>query len=435
MKNTNKKSGFRQYSRAFTLVELLVVIAIIGMLVALLLPAVQAARESARRMSCNNNLKQLTLTVHTFHDSNNRFPASSFDPIAGSLNIRRCGMFPLLLPYMEQSVLYSAMMGRGGNVAYDEAGQDLQYTILTRAEGGVLIDTFLCPSDAAGKSRFPKGTGARQPDGTYLAFSNYRACRADLAGNDSNNYFRLPNLDDKSWNDIQAENGDCQVPFTTPQYNMPRSWVRAYAFVGNLGMVASGSGTTNTIAFSEGLIGKDSGGPGGTYKDMVAQVDFVCHYTGAPQSCLGLQGSRGLFSNASQPIHSDYNQFLGRRIWDNAPAAYSFHSLLPPNSPSCAQNTQNVPNDRVWISESSNHPGGVNVSFLDGSVRNIGDGIETKNLHRRVNDNPTQITLGCNCQITLDGTPEYPVDGSGIFSYGVWAELGAVNSRETIPSL
>jgi len=90
--------------RGFTLVELLVVIAIIGILVALLLPAVQAAREAARRMSCSNNLKQLGITIHNYHDTFKVFPAN-FD---GSLNQGRISFSWIVhsLPFMEQGPLY-----------------------------------------------------------------------------------------------------------------------------------------------------------------------------------------------------------------------------------------------------------------------------------------------------------------------------------------
>lgn len=106
--------GTRRRPQGFTLVELLVVIAIIGILVALLLPAVQAAREAARRMECSNKLKQIALASHNFHDTYKRFPVGIVGPgvnmPTGTTGDHAfTGALVYLLPYLEQQALYDRL--------------------------------------------------------------------------------------------------------------------------------------------------------------------------------------------------------------------------------------------------------------------------------------------------------------------------------------
>ncbi|MBP3558152.1 MAG: DUF1559 domain-containing protein [Thermoguttaceae bacterium] len=137
-----RRSGFAG-SNGFTLVELLVVIAIIGILIGLLLPAVQAAREAARRMQCSNNLKQLLLGFQTYADANGALPPEAWLRFQNGES-QGLGIWPRVLPYLEQSALYSEIDFSSN---YQEAdGVENYVGMETLAK--VKMATFLCPSCA-----------------------------------------------------------------------------------------------------------------------------------------------------------------------------------------------------------------------------------------------------------------------------------------------
>ncbi len=141
--------------RGFTLVELLVVIAIIGILIALLLPAVQAAREAARRSSCTNNLKQWMLAAHNYHDTYKALPSGFAGTDNGNpeqSNMGQLGAFVVLGPFAEQVPLYQTVTG-GTLLGWRE---DMAALIAASSSGAIfspsaslMMVSFLCPKKMA----------------------------------------------------------------------------------------------------------------------------------------------------------------------------------------------------------------------------------------------------------------------------------------------
>jgi prepilin-type N-terminal cleavage/methylation domain-containing protein/prepilin-type processing-associated H-X9-DG protein len=180
--STAARGGAATLPRAFTLVELLVVIAIIGVLVALLLPAVQAAREAARRSQCQNNLRNVALAMLTYHDAKSHFPTPIFtyspngttrnlpDPMQGGTLVRTWTIE--ILPQLEQQALYGRFRWRtaAGGPAFLPRTPDGAASINAEAVAA-RIDVFLCPSDGASAEPYQNGPAASPASwgrGNYL---------------------------------------------------------------------------------------------------------------------------------------------------------------------------------------------------------------------------------------------------------------------------
>lgn len=158
----------------FTLIELLVVIAVIGILIALLLPAVQQAREAARRTQCKNNLRQIALALHNYHDRSGSFPPSSVVDGNG-LDTGWWSWVVRVLPDLDQQPLYSQL--------------DLNEDIWTnchkyRALTSIKLSVLICPSDPHGERVYESEEDCA--GGEAYALTNYLACRGstrDVPGN------------------------------------------------------------------------------------------------------------------------------------------------------------------------------------------------------------------------------------------------------------
>jgi prepilin-type N-terminal cleavage/methylation domain-containing protein/prepilin-type processing-associated H-X9-DG protein len=336
----------------FTLVELLVVIAIIGVLIALLLPAVQAAREASRRSTCTNHLKQMALACHNYNDTHNSLPIGGNGPdlnAAGTATWRGQGWSAHvpLLPFVEQTAIYTplsevyvlynadANFGQTGGTWQNSPDGSDQYFKAMCAQ----LDVYLCPSD---------GKGSRKGADNY-ARTNYM----QSAGDNGTKY--------RSY----GAGGE------------PRGCFGNHYYVG-LDMITDG--TSNTILFSERLICINSthenvkGGGiavyGTPFPDTSGSWDTLSKSGGSPDFnlCKNLPVN-GVYPSAI----TQYRDQPGSR-YPVAWMAYTYcNTILPPNSASCAP--RNDAADPMLVPPTSHHSGGVNAAHADGSVAFVSETI------------------------------------------------------------
>jgi prepilin-type N-terminal cleavage/methylation domain-containing protein/prepilin-type processing-associated H-X9-DG protein len=327
--------------RGFTLIELLVVIAIIGVLIALLLPAVQQAREAARRMQCINNLKQIGIAAANFHDVVGRLPYGVYEPYATqaytkykdtSANPFGPNWAVYLLPYIEQQPLYNAANvdsypGPNYNPVTRTGTPDLSWRGQTLR--GAVVNTYLCPSDKGNREPFTDASGKFPPEPGW-ARGNY----ASNAGATDVDHTR------EGFDSVTA--GPNQPPFTNVSkkgvmgvfYGLPFSYVT--------------DGLSTTILVNEVRIGLNSKDRRGTW-------------------ALGCVGA------SMTAAARDYNPTPNNKVQesDEFQGCADFANDFP-NRGQLGMGCINDPgslNDGAQAR--SMHPGGVNAVFGDGHVQFI----------------------------------------------------------------
>jgi len=307
--------------QGFTLVELLVVIAIIGVLVAMLLPAVQAARESARRASCSNNLKQLGIAALNFHDAQGGFPvgAESKPWPSAPLNpwtFYRWSSLAHLAPYLEEGNAIDTL-----DLSVPLYGTSLSVTPVNRPGVGTSVPLFLCPSDLGHKIA------------TQFAPTNYVACAG--SGHDGG------------------------TPFDTDGVFFVNSRTR-------LAQLTDGS--SHTAIFSESILGTPTGSP--ILRDPDLDYRFTLVVPLSEEGCSAtsqwnVDNGRGFAWVSGEYRCALYNHYqvpngresdcIGSRLTGGIEFQYTAYG---------------------WRAARSRHPGGVNLLMADGSVRFVNEDVD-----------------------------------------------------------
>ena len=321
----------RRPARGFTLVELLVVIAIIGILVALLLPAIQAARESARRAQCTSNLKNVGLALLNYHDTKKEFPpairyptGTNYHPLDDARLFWNWAID--ILPYLEEKAVADSLQISTLKRLYDPAGgaADLNFD-----ERGVELGVMLCPSDI-GRGNLFQGSGGNWARGNY----GYNAFEFWPNGTVWKAFFTDPVLKE------------------VYNFNMGMGGFDNGEFRQVLDISKITDGTTKTIMLAELRVGVSQRDRRGVWALGMCGSNFHCRHAGYPiNDCGGYNDD--IYKSADIIADSGINVL-------NADCMG-----IDSNVDASGQSTVR-----------SRHPGGANVAMADGSVRFLGDFID-----------------------------------------------------------
>jgi hypothetical protein len=360
------------------------------MLIALLLPAVQAAREAARRMQCSNHMKQWSLAAHTFHDTHNMFPniireyddnGTLREPGTGG----NVGPNVPLLPFMEQTARYDAWQAIGGAANGAHPTSPESQPVYKQP-----IPTLLCPSDP-----WANTPNIWNVDGP--ARCNIMTSRGDTAYNNYTNhtYAVAMNAADaggmpdgrKSSTHRGMTIAWIEITMTQVTDGLSNTMLISEAF--------TTSGATNTASIKQG--GIHNGGNGNIHYDPVLN----CATNG-----ISLTDRKSVRTASS-------GNYRGQFWTDGRPATTGVTTILPPNQISCQRgdgaNGSAVNTWGIWTATSF-HTGGVNCGVCDGSVRFVSN---------TVNARDASVTVPASPANTLRPGPS---------PYGIWGNFGAKNS-------
>lgn len=311
--------------RGFTLIELLIVVAIIGALVALLLPAVQSAREAARRVSCDNNLKQLGLACQNFYGAQQCFPSGADSkpyPAAPTspYTFYRWGVLAHIAPYLEETTAYNAL-----NLSIPLYGPNLAVTPQNAAGVAATVPLFFCPSDVQRVVEANWGP------------TNYAACGGSGAGGGT---------------PIQTDG----IFFVNSQTRMSQI----------------SAGASKTALLAESVLGR----PYGTTPPAAAQADPQIDYKYVGTAPL----TTSLCASATALNYTDPRGYA----WVSGEYRCGMYNhFYTPNSLQCdcmgvviigTLSTEFTAYG--WRAARSRHPGGVNIGLADGSVHFVTDLID-----------------------------------------------------------